>query len=617
MKTRYPSGEFVTATYDAGMQPLSLSGTSAYVTGATYTAQDQVSRIQLGNGLSARYLYWGIDYFGAPQYQNYGHLRRVCVLPQSSTVDCESDPTNSALRLNFGYNVDKVGNVTIFRDELNLQRQQFNYDPLNRLVAAVPNPLPGQPSLIPDYTETYALNAIGNLTYKSTVGNYAYGAYSPSGRYLPHAVSTAGGNTYAYDNNGNMVRRVEGGVVYSQTWDVENRLTYVSGSNGKWAQYAYDADGVLVRRNTSGQTTAYIGPHYELVNGAAASYYYLGEQRVAMRASGAVYWLHSDHLGSASLATNSSGAAVANSQTRYKPFGQLRFGGSGLPTDRRFTGQRSDESAIGLYDYRARFYDPLLGRFISPDPLVPSAADPQMLNRFSYARNSPMRYTDSTGHWIESAFDIASIIYDVGEIAQNGLNWENGLSLAADIGGLILPGVTGGGLLVRGAAKVLSHAGDTVKAAAFVEDAARVAAGIKKVTKADIVADLASGTRQSKQIAKAIEGGDIKVHILTQKKFEILYKPINKYDEVTYVQAFARQSHIYLRNRAPTSSAMRCTKGPMLSITSINMSALSTNSKYGHIAMASSSRSSRGAHLSFTMATQSRSTSDATTPTYT
>jgi RHS repeat-associated protein len=71
---------------------------------------------------------------------------------------------------------------------------------------------------------------------------------------------------------------------------------------------------------------------------------------------------------------------------------------SGLfPTDRRFTGQRW-EQGLGLYDYRARFYDPTLGRFLQPDPLVPELGNPQALNRYAYVYSNPLRYTDPSGH---------------------------------------------------------------------------------------------------------------------------------------------------------------------------------------------------------------------------
>ena len=70
-----------------------------------------------------------------------------------------------------------------------------------------------------------------------------------------------------------------------------------------------------------------------------------------------------------------------------------------LPTDYRFTGQRR-EGTIRLYDYGARFYDPLLGRFLSADTVVPQPGNPQALNRYSYVLNNPLKYTDPSGHYV-------------------------------------------------------------------------------------------------------------------------------------------------------------------------------------------------------------------------
>jgi len=68
------------------------------------------------------------------------------------------------------------------------------------------------------------------------------------------------------------------------------------------------------------------------------------------------------------------------------------------PTTYRYTGQRW-EAGLGLYFYRARWYDPTLGRFAQPDTLVPKPGDPQNFNRYAYVRNNPLRFTDPTGHW--------------------------------------------------------------------------------------------------------------------------------------------------------------------------------------------------------------------------
>jgi len=108
-------------------------------------------------------------------------------------------------------------------------------------------------------------------------------------------------------------------------------------------------------------------------------------------------YLHSDHLGSASLATNSSGGFV--SEMRYDAYGETRSGS--MPTDRQYTGQIND-SYIKLYHMGARMYDPELGRFISPDSIVPDFSNPQSLNRYSYVLNNALKYTDPTGHrWMK------------------------------------------------------------------------------------------------------------------------------------------------------------------------------------------------------------------------
>jgi RHS repeat-associated protein len=83
-------------------------------------------------------------------------------------------------------------------------------------------------------------------------------------------------------------------------------------------------------------------------------------------------------------------------ELRYKPFGGTIPGGSNTPTDYRYTGQRLEES-LGLSDYKARFYDPTLHRFIQTDTIVPEPGNPQSLNRYIYVLNSPLKYTDPPG----------------------------------------------------------------------------------------------------------------------------------------------------------------------------------------------------------------------------
>ena len=109
-----------------------------------------------------------------------------------------------------------------------------------------------------------------------------------------------------------------------------------------------------------------------------------------------VYYLHGDHLGSASLTTNDTGGRVG--ELRYKPYGETRYVWGTTPTDRRFTGQLEESGLGSLYDYGARRYSPLLGRFLSADTIVPSPGNPQSLNRYAYGYNNPLKYVDPTGH---------------------------------------------------------------------------------------------------------------------------------------------------------------------------------------------------------------------------
>ena len=138
-------------------------------------------------------------------------------------------------------------------------------------------------------------------------------------------------------------------------------------------------------------------------------------------------YLHGDHLGSASLATDASGTKITDSGTRYYPYGVTRPGlaGTGLPTDRRFTGQR-EEASLGFYDYGARQFDPTLGRFLQADTLVPEPGNPQSLNRYAYTLNNPLRYTDPSGHFEED--QIAQHLRDQGysdkEIAEMIYSWS-------------------------------------------------------------------------------------------------------------------------------------------------------------------------------------------------
>jgi RHS repeat-associated protein len=126
-------------------------------------------------------------------------------------------------------------------------------------------------------------------------------------------------------------------------------------------------------------------------------YYSFGGQTIMRDGNGDLQYFLTDHLGSVVAVTDSDGTLT--SQQRYLPFGQVREDvGTIAQTDFGYTGQRALDSGMGgLMDYKARFYDPYLNRFIQPDSVVPGSS-PQALNRYAYVNNSPINFNDPEGH---------------------------------------------------------------------------------------------------------------------------------------------------------------------------------------------------------------------------
>jgi RHS repeat-associated protein len=178
------------------------------------------------------------------------------------------------------------------------------------------------------------------------------------------------------------------------------------------SKFVYDGDGARVMQiNISGtqvMTTAYAGAIEVQITATqriTKTYYSAGSQLIAMRqyttpTTSMLYFLHGDHLGSVSVTTCGTGcgtAGTALSRQKFDAWGNVRSGGVGtMPTDVGFTGQRSD-SYIKLVQMGARWYDPAIGRWISPDTIVPDPNNPQQFNRFGYVNNNPLRSKDSTG----------------------------------------------------------------------------------------------------------------------------------------------------------------------------------------------------------------------------
>ncbi len=166
------------------------------------------------------------------------------------------------------------------------------------------------------------------------------------------------------------------------------------------ATFIYDGDGKRVASeitsNLATTVTHFVGNYHEVTDGVVTKYYYAGAQRIAMRKGSDLFYLIGDHLGSTSLTTNATGTVV--SELRYTAWGEVRYASGTTPTDYTYTGQFSYTADFGLMYYNARWYDPYLNHMTQPNSIVPDPANPQDWNRYSYARNNPLKYTDPTGH---------------------------------------------------------------------------------------------------------------------------------------------------------------------------------------------------------------------------
>jgi RHS repeat-associated protein len=269
------------------------------------------------------------------------------------------------------------------------QIQTFTCDTLDHLISAIAGGGTGG-----TYTmQNYVYDTQGRLEINATVTNY----YENTAHI--HAVSrTSTGNTYSYDQNGNQTSRKVSGITYTLVYDAENRLVQIKRGSDIQATYTYDGDGNRVKTVVGSTTTTYVGNYLEWSGSTTTmkKYTYAGGQRIAMRqGSSTLYYLLTDHRGSTAITATSGGGWYG--ELRYYPWGGTRYSSGTTPTDYRFTGQQ-EIATIGLYFYNSRFYDAALGRFVSPDSIIPHRQGSQAWDRYAGMNNNPIRYKDPSGH---------------------------------------------------------------------------------------------------------------------------------------------------------------------------------------------------------------------------
>jgi RHS repeat-associated protein len=367
----YPNfGPTIQYTYDAGgnlSTVKSLSGitlNTTFYTANSFDALGHLTQDTYGNGLVNNYGY----------YANSARLKQITGTFQNLT-----------------YTYDIVSDVAGISDSLftgssSATISTASYDDLHRLIAV---------TRATGGATNFAYNSIGNVLTNGESGvntNYGYGVR------MPHAVKTANGKNYAYDANGSMIVRDSQRFDY----DAENRLTTVTGTN-KITFFGYAGNGARLWKQTTGTNTLqlWIGDNYEEKQGQILFHVLAAGQMVCtFDATGTnVYeYYHADNLHSSSVMTDHSGNRVQHYE--YSAYGRDRFTEStnAFSVTRRYTSQKLDEDT-GLYFYGARYYDQQLARFTQPDDMIPNIFEPQSLNRYSYVRNNPLKYTDPTGHW--------------------------------------------------------------------------------------------------------------------------------------------------------------------------------------------------------------------------
>ncbi len=289
--------------------------------------------------------------------------------------------------------------------------EDYVYDAVKRLEkwsGSVLTTLPKGKSEKTDFAVTYAYDAIGNLSFRSTKGapDEIFVSGSPADGQPPHAIVRGPTGDYRYDDAGRQIA-APGRTV---AWTNFNKPIRVA-TDTEIVSYDYDASHTRVRKRAEdGRSTTYaLDGMYEerVVDGARTEV-----ATVATPGSIAAQifrgpdgrrhtlFLHRDRLGSPYAITTESGAVV--DRPAHEPFGRRVHATTPTSPDvaatavtRGFTGHEHEDE-LGIVNMGGRIYDPAVGRFASPDPIT-TLSDPVSLNRFAYVNNDPINATDPSG----------------------------------------------------------------------------------------------------------------------------------------------------------------------------------------------------------------------------
>jgi RHS repeat-associated protein len=408
-----------------------------------YYTNGHMTSVKL-NGTTTIFTLSGEDGQGRAGYVNTGNLSRyynytVSGYPTSRVVTA-SGQTKQLIQYSFSEQTGNLASRSL--PMLNLS-ETFSYDNLNRLTG------------FGSHSVTYDNN--GNITSKGDVGSFAYNS---SGK--PYAVS-----------NVTLTNSISVGTQNVSYYSF-NRPNEIS-DNGYTASFTYNGnyDRVkmqMLHNSSASLTRYYLGGCYELdvkpsgtterlyLNGG---YYDAPTVLIKQGNTSSVYQLLRDHLGSITHVLNSSGTVVQ--ELSYDAWGRLRnpstfalYTPTNEPEPYLGRGYCGHEHLTGLdlINMNTRLYDPLLGRFLSPDPYVQAPEHSQSFNRYSYCMNNPLKYVDEDGEfwWIIVAAAVGGVI----NITSNSDNIHNlgdalgyfGVgAVAGGVGALTGGAIAGSGIL--------------------------------------------------------------------------------------------------------------------------------------------------------------------------
>jgi RHS repeat-associated protein len=312
----------------------------------------------------------------------------------------------------FGYAYDNEGNKQFEEQRHHTTRSEaYQYDVTNRLIEYKVGTLVGSTVPMPSTQTAYDLDPVGNWASKTTDGTTETRVHD-----AVNELVQIDDRTLTYDPDGNL--QVDDTFTY--TYDEENRLIRVRRNTDSaivgW--YQYDALGRRVVKVASASdtftTTRYFYDDTRAVEeqddrGATQATYVYGnyvDETLTMDRGGQTYYYHQNALWSVEAVTDRAGNAVE--RYSYDAYGSPNLtDGAGVPVPPNpwgtahsaignsdlFTGRQMDEET-GLYFYRARYDDPVKGRFLSRDPLNFNDGAP---NAYEYAGSRPTFGIDPLG----------------------------------------------------------------------------------------------------------------------------------------------------------------------------------------------------------------------------